>query len=274
MPRVCCGTDDFDDARRSAAVLGIAHYVLDFEATFRRNVVDRFVEDYAAGRTPNPCVSCNNFVKLGTLSQYADRLGARFVATGHYARIERRPDGPHLFRSAHAKDQAYALAQLTPAQLERLLLPLGALDKPATRAHASRLGLPVHDKTESQDICFVEGGDYRDVVERLRPGINRPGNVVTTGGERIGAHPGIARYTVGQRARAAGAQRRRPVRHADRRNDQYDRRRPRGRTADANPEGRRSQLDSAGTFWDGVRRGCWRDALPRYARAGARARWR
>ncbi len=196
----CCGTDDFDDARRSAAVLGIAHYVLDFEATFRRNVVDRFVEDYAAGRTPNPCVSCNNFVKLGTLSQYADRLGARFVATGHYARIERRPDGPHLFRSAHAKDQAYALAQLTPAQLERLLLPLGALDKPATRAHASRLGLPVHDKTESQDICFVEGGDYRDVVERLRPGINRPGNVVTTGGERIGAHPGIARYTVGQRA--------------------------------------------------------------------------
>jgi tRNA-specific 2-thiouridylase len=197
--KACCGIDDFEDARRSATVLGIPHYVLDFEAAFRREVVDRFVEDYAHGRTPNPCVSCNNFVKLGTLATYADRLGARFVATGHYARVERRSDGPHLFRGTHAKDQAYALAQLSPAQIERLLLPLGDGDKASTRAHARRLGLPVHDKRESQDICFVEGGDYREIVERLRPELNQPGAVVASGGAKIGTHAGIARYTIGQR---------------------------------------------------------------------------
>jgi tRNA-uridine 2-sulfurtransferase len=197
----CCGIDDFDDARRSAAVLGIAHYVLDFEETFRRSVVERFADDYATGRTPNPCVSCNNFVKLGTLAAYADRLGARYVATGHYARLEHREDGPHLFRNAHAKDQAYTLAQLTPAQLRRLLLPLGELDKAATRAHARRLSLPVHDKTESQDICFVEGGDYRTVLARVRPETKRSGAVVATTGELLGEHAGIVNYTIGQRAR-------------------------------------------------------------------------
>ncbi len=197
----CCGIDDFDDARRSAAVLGIPHYVLDFTNVFRRTVIDRFVDEYANGRTPNPCVACNLFVKLGTLREYADRLGARYVATGHYARLEHRDDGPHLYRSPHAKDQAYALALLSQEQLRSLLLPLGGFDKTTTRAHARRLGLPVHDKPESQDICFTEGGDYREIVARERPQAARPGRIVTTSGRDVGEHAGIMQYTVGQRAK-------------------------------------------------------------------------
>jgi tRNA-specific 2-thiouridylase len=195
----CCGADDFDDARRSAAVLDIPHYVLDFEEAFQRNVVDRFAADYRAGRTPNPCVSCNNFVKLGTLSRFADRVGARYVATGHYARLVHAGDGPHLYAGESSKDQSYALAQLTVSQLSQLLLPVGDMSKTETRAHATRLGLSVHDKPDSQEICFVEGDDYRNILERVAPSEESSGSVVTAQGERIGSHAGISGFTVGQR---------------------------------------------------------------------------
>jgi tRNA-specific 2-thiouridylase len=195
----CCGADDFDDARRSAAKIGIPHYVLDFEEAFRRNVVDRFVDDYRAGRTPNPCVACNNFVKLGTLRSFAARMGAQFVATGHYARLIHGDDGPRLYAGDAAKDQSYALAGLTTEQLAGLLLPIGELAKGETRAHAERLGLSVAQKPESQDICFVEGGDYRDVLERAGVGSESRGEVLTTAGERVGSHEGISHFTVGQR---------------------------------------------------------------------------
>jgi tRNA-specific 2-thiouridylase len=208
----CCGADDFDDARRSAAVLGIPHFVLDYTEPFSRGVMERFRRSYASGETPNPCISCNNFVKLGTLRRYAASIGATKIATGHYARLEHDAAGPHLYRVDHPKDQAYALAGLRREQLAALLLPLGPLTKDETREHARRLGLGVHDKTESQDICFVEGGDYRDLLKDLDAA---PGPFVERDGSVGGTHNGIVNYTVGQRARIGGATRARYVTRID-----------------------------------------------------------
>ena len=208
----CCGADDFDDARRSAAVLGIPHFVLDYTESFSRGVIDRFHTEYASGRTPNPCISCNNYVKLGTLRRYAAGIGAAKIATGHYARLLHAEDGPHLYRVDHPKDQAYALSGLRRDQLSELLLPLGFLTKQETRAHALRMNLPVHDKTESQDICFVEGGDYRDVLASVA---RTPGKFLEADGRDAGTHEGIVNYTVGQRARIGGAPRARYVTKID-----------------------------------------------------------
>ncbi|MFO1036318.1 MAG: tRNA 2-thiouridine(34) synthase MnmA [Geminicoccaceae bacterium] len=193
----CCAGRDILDARRTAEHLGIAHYVLDFEERFRRAVIDDFAATYVAGRTPVPCVRCNERVKFGDLLQVAKDLGAAALATGHYVR---RLPGPQLHRARdEAKDQSYFLFATKPDQLDFLRFPLGDLTKAETRAQAARLGLPVAEKAESQDICFVPDGDYAKVVAALRPEAAKPGAVMHLDGRELGRHQGLHRFTVGQR---------------------------------------------------------------------------
>jgi tRNA-uridine 2-sulfurtransferase len=196
----CCAGADIHDARTVAERLGIAHYVLDFEARFEAAVIEDFASAYAEGRTPIPCVRCNQKIKFRDLLEIARDLGADALATGHYVRRVVGDDGPELHRALDsAKDQSYFLFATTAAQLGFLRFPLGDLDKAATRRHAVRLGLAVADKPDSQDICFVPSGHYSDVVARLRPGAFRPGDIVHVDGRVLGRHDGIANYTVGQR---------------------------------------------------------------------------
>jgi len=196
----CCAGQDIYDARRVADTLGIPHYVLDYESRFKQQVMDDFADSYLRGETPIPCVRCNQTVKFKDLLGTAKDLGAEAMVTGHYVRRVMGEAGAELHRAAdHGKDQSYFLFATTGPQLDFLRFPLGGLDKAETRRHAERFNLPVADKPDSQDICFVPNGSYAQVVERLRPGACDPGEVVDMDGNVLGAHDGIINFTVGQR---------------------------------------------------------------------------
>lgn len=209
--RTCCGLDGIMDAKRVADKLGIAHYVFDMEEAFTAAVIDDFVNEYVAGRTPNPCVRCNSNTKIPDLLRRARAFGADAIATGHYARVLRaaETDGPvRLARGLDAnKDQSYFLWGVPPAVLPYLVFPVGELTKPQVRAKARSLGLATADKPESQEICFVPNGDYADFLGR-RVGHTHasltPGTMVTSTGALVGEHGGYARYTVGQRKGLGG----------------------------------------------------------------------
>jgi tRNA-specific 2-thiouridylase len=185
--RSCCGVDDARDARAVAARLGVPFSVVDATDAFRRDVIDAFVTDYAAGRTPNPCIACNQHVKFGRLEDLARAVGAEAVATGHYARTVARPGAPtRLLRGLDAtKDQSYVLYGLTEAQRARARFPLGDATKAAVRDEARALGLGVADKPDSQELCFVPSGDHRAVLFDLDPSLRRPGAVVDASGREV-----------------------------------------------------------------------------------------
>jgi tRNA-specific 2-thiouridylase len=198
----CCSLDDAEDARRVAERLGIRFYVADYADAFRREVMEPWADGYLAGRTPIPCVTCNQRFKFRHLLARAEALGAGVVATGHYARVERDASGVlSLHRGADPeKDQSYFLFDLRPEQLARVVFPVGALRKSEVRDHARRLGLATADKAESQELCFVPDGNHAAVIEKLRPGAAPgPGAIVDESGRVVGTHGGIHRYTVGQR---------------------------------------------------------------------------
>ena len=196
----CCTIDDLHDARRVAAHLGIPHYIMNFERQFAEQVVSDFVREYAAGRTPIPCVHCNGDLKFATLASRAEGLGASTVATGHYARVEQAASGTSLLKRGTdpAKDQSYFLFTLTQSQLAHAVFPVGDLDKATVRERARDFGLPVAEKPDSHEICFVADGDHTNFLEKH--GASRgAGDVRDVHGRVIGRHDGIHRFTVGQR---------------------------------------------------------------------------
>jgi tRNA-specific 2-thiouridylase len=196
----CCAGQDIADARAVAGRLDVPHYVLDYESRFRTEVMDAFAGSYLRGETPVPCIACNRTVKFRDLLKTARDLGADALATGHYVQRVMGDGGPELHRGADpARDQSYFLFGTTAEQLDFLRFPLGHMPKSETRALAERFDLPVADKPDSQDICFVPNGDYASVVRKLRPEASQPGDIVDLAGRAVGRHDGIVRFTVGQR---------------------------------------------------------------------------
>lgn len=196
----CCAPEDVHDARRVADALGFPHYAFDRRELFEREVVTPFVESYLAGVTPSPCVRCNRGVKIAELLALADRLGARSVATGHYARTRQGASGLELLRARDAtKDQSYFLHMLPDQVLGRFVFPLGEMDKPSVRARAVELRLPGAGKGESQELCFVPTGRYDELVEKRAPERVRPGSIVDADGRVLGTHGGLHKFTRGQR---------------------------------------------------------------------------
>jgi tRNA-specific 2-thiouridylase len=196
----CCSASDAEDARRVADRLDIPFYALNLRSEFRR-IIDYFVAEYTVGRTPNPCVMCNNWIKFGKLFEYADSIGAGFVATGHYARLTAAADDwPALRRGVDdTKDQSYVLFGIDRSLLRRMLLPVGGYKKSEIREVAATLGLRVAEKKDSQEICFVTSGHHDQFVRDRRGTIDTSGEIVTTAGQVVGRHPGIERFTIGQR---------------------------------------------------------------------------
>ncbi|MEQ8329021.1 MAG: tRNA 2-thiouridine(34) synthase MnmA [Longimicrobiales bacterium] len=206
--KTCCGLDGIADARRVAVALGMPHYVFDVEEDFTRDVIDDFVSEYARGRTPNPCVRCNSNTKFRDLLARGRELGCDRIATGHYVRMRHGPDRSDLLRGRDArKDQSYFLWGLPPSLLPRLLFPVGDLTKDEVRAQARALELVTAEKPESQEICFVPSGDYRDLLQKrlgpVHPALE-PGPLVDSDGREVGRHDGYAGFTVGQRKGLGG----------------------------------------------------------------------
>ncbi len=196
----CCSVNDAQDARMVAGLLGIPFYVLNFRKDFGK-IIDYFVSEYNAGRTPNPCVRCNDWLKFGKLLDYARSVDADYVATGHYARVDQtHPDGPRILRGMDTKkDQSYVLFGIKRQVLPGLMLPIGEMTKPVVRAHAERMGLPIFAKPDSQEICFVPDNDYAGLVKRRTPEKVTAGVVLDTQGNALGEHPGHQHFTIGQR---------------------------------------------------------------------------
>lgn len=200
--KACCSLESVEEARAAARRLEMPFYVFNFSQDFRREVMARFIDGYTRGETPNPCVDCNRYVKLGKLFQRCQELGADYVATGHYARVERDPaTGRWLLKKGldENKDQSYFLYNLTQSQLSRLLLPLGGLSKAEVRRLAETAGFSNAHRRESQDICFVPDGDYAGFIQRAAGQSPPPGDFVGTAGQVYGRHKGIIHYTIGQR---------------------------------------------------------------------------